>query len=70
MEYIGGSQKMKDNIVDLNIKIKQKDFDKMSEQLLTKAMQVMEQNRLLQERVDHLEELLKKVEVIEIGEKK
>lgn len=60
----------KDNIVDLKLRMQQKDLAEISEHILNKAIEMAEQNRLLQEKVDHLEELLKKVDVINIGEKK
>jgi hypothetical protein len=60
---------MKDNVVDLKLKMNQKDLADISENLLNKAIDIMAKNRELQERVNHLEELLMKVDVINIGEK-
>ena len=59
-----------DNIRDLKVRMQQKDLADISEGLLNKAAEIMAKNRELQERVDHLEELLMKVDVINIGEKK
>jgi hypothetical protein len=41
----------------------------MSEHLLLKAAEIMQKNRELEEKVKHLEELLMKVDVINIGDK-
>lgn len=59
----------KDNIVDLQVKMTQKDLADMSEHLLLKAAEIMQKNRELEEKVKHLEELLMKVDVINIGDK-
>jgi uncharacterized protein YeeX (DUF496 family) len=59
----------KDNIVDLQLKMTQKDLADMSEHLLLKAAEIMQKNRELEEKVKHLEELLMKVNVIDIGDK-
>jgi uncharacterized protein YeeX (DUF496 family) len=59
----------KDNIVDIKVKMTQKDLADMSEHLLLKAAEIMQKNRELEEKVKHLEELLMKVDVINIGDK-
>lgn len=59
----------KDNIVDLQLKMTQRDLAEMSKHLLLKAAEIMQKNRELEEKVKHLEELLMKVDVINIGDK-
>jgi uncharacterized protein YeeX (DUF496 family) len=59
----------KDNIVDIKVKMTQKDLADMSEHLLLKAAEIMQKNRELEEKVQHLEELLMKADVINIGDK-
>jgi hypothetical protein len=59
-----------DNIVDLKLRMQQKDLAEISEHILNKAIELMQKNKELQERLDHVEELLMKVDVIDIGEKK
>lgn len=68
--FADGNQKMsKDNIVDLQVKLTQRDLAEMSEHILNKAVEIMQRNRELEEKLAHLEELLKNVEVINIGDK-
>lgn len=58
------------DVIDLTLKIKQRDLEQLSEHILQKAIELSAENKRLLERLEHLEELLKNVDVVDIGEKK
>lgn len=52
------------NVVDFTLKVKEKDLESLARVLSEKAIALMIENQRLQEKVAHLEELLKNTESV------
>ena len=58
-----------DNVINLSAKIKEKDLNKLVDQLAQKTFDLMIANQELALKLAHLEELLRHAPVAEVGKK-